>query len=247
MFTHQSNFFIHFNELKVRTFYFLISFISTFFISYLYRIEIFYSISKLFLQHERGFIYTGVLDPFFVYIQLSLFISFVFTFIFSIYIYGFYFFKSFYNRIGRFFFLMIISYYSWVILFYWIWYNFIFRIFFHFFLSYQRLNLNEVMIVSLEATLDRYLYLFFYFIFIYFIIIYIPFILFFIVIYFNNENNLKSIKLRKYLYIFILFIFLFIAPPDLLMQLIFLPIIILFFEIFIYLITFYFVLYNKLR
>ena len=104
MFTHQSNFFIHFNELKVRTFYFLISFISTFFISYLYRIEIFYSISKLFLQHERGFIYTGVLDPFFVYIQLSLFISFVFTFIFSIYIYGFYFFKSFYNRIGRFFF-----------------------------------------------------------------------------------------------------------------------------------------------
>ena len=111
MLENKSNFFIHLNELKVRTFYFVFSFLFTFICSYIYRVEIFYSISKLFLQHERGFIYTGILDPFFVYLQLAFFVSLVFIYPYFVYIYGFYFFKSFYTKIGRFFTLMLFSYY----------------------------------------------------------------------------------------------------------------------------------------
>lgn len=69
----ETNFSIHIQELKYRSIYYLISFVLTFCICFFFKVELFFLISKIFLNYEQGFIYTSLLDPLIIYLKLSFF------------------------------------------------------------------------------------------------------------------------------------------------------------------------------
>ena len=68
---------LHLKYIKLYMFYILLSFIFTFGICYMYNTEILYKISVELLKYEKGFIYTGITDAFFIYLKLSLLLTLI--------------------------------------------------------------------------------------------------------------------------------------------------------------------------
>lgn len=117
---------------------------------------------------------------------------------------------------------------------------------FNFFLKFQNLAPENLVIISLEAKLDEYLTLLSTNMFICLFLSIFP-ILIFINALTININILKEKKLRVQMYFIALIIYAIMTPPDLTLQLLILPFLIIFLEFFIYLITFFSILYNKYR
>lgn len=243
-FVKKLNFIINFLEIKYRIFYYLISFFLTFCICFCFKVELFFLISSIFLSYETGFIYTNLVEPFIIYIKLCFFFSIIFTLPYFIYSILYFFFKSFFNYYTIFYFIYILFIYILTILLFIIIFLIIFPIFLKFIFTYQRSNSFEILELILQATITQYYNFFFYYTIYYLFLITIP-NLFLISMFLNisKKELLFTTKFRTYLYIFTIIIFLFIAPPDFVLQLLFLLPIILLIEIYIYFIYFFAVLY----
>ena len=194
----------HIYELKYRTLYFLISFIFLLIICYFYKIELFFIISKSFLKFNSSFIFTKITEPFLVYLKLIIFFSIINVIWLFFYLYGFFFFKSLYNYQIKFLLIFIFIYYLFIYNFIAIILKFIIPIILNFFLLFERLDLNSLLLIFLEAKIDEYLSFFFLFIFLLIFIIHLPFIFIFIILKYKLFN---IIKIRKYSYILYLFFF----------------------------------------
>lgn len=241
----KSNFFINFIELKYRTFYFLYSLFVTFIVCFFFKIELFFIISNFFLHYKQGFIYTNLLDPIVIYIKLTILFALLLSYPFFIYIYGFFFLKSFYNfylyyYFFYFSFVYLIGFYLFFIIS-----KFFLPFLFAFLISFQRVDEFELLELTLQATITQYYQFFFSYLYIYFILVLIPniFLILTLLNVFSYKHFLQS-KFRKYLYLIIGFFFLLVAPPDFFVQLLILPLVILFLEFFIYLISFLYILYS---
>jgi hypothetical protein len=121
----------------------------------------------------------------------------------------------------------------------------LFPLFLKFVFTYQRANSFETLELVLQATMTQYYNLFFYYILYYLFLILIPnllLILIFLDIF--KKELLFTRKFRVYLYSFVLISFLIFAPPDFIIQLIFLLPILILIEIYLYFIYFFIMLYN---
>lgn len=232
------NLIINISELKIRLFYFVLSFFLTFFASFIYRVELFFFISQFLLKYEEGFIYTSLLEPFIIYLKLSILFTFVFSTPFFIYIFGFFFFKGTYTFYTFYYFYFFVFLYLIAVCFFILISFLVFPFILEFLLSFQRVENFEILQILLQATMNQYFNFFTNYFLIYLFIVFAPnFILFLILIGILNKSFFLSFKFRKYLYLIVLVSFLLFAPPDFLVQLLLLPIVILILEIFIYLTT----------
>jgi len=245
MFFHKKlNFLINLLELKYRIFYYLISFFCTFFICFYFKIELFFLISSIFLFYETGFIYTHLIEPFIIYLKLCFFFSLIITFPYYIYSILYFFYKSFFNYYTLFFFLYTISVYILSLSLFILFFILLFPFFLKFLFTYQRTNSFETLELILQATMSQYYNFFFYYILYYLLLILIP-NLFLVLVFLNifEKELLFTPKFRVYLYSIVFIIFLIFAPPDFIIQLIFLLPILILIEIYIYFIYFFVLLY----
>lgn len=215
MLVYKTNFIINLIELKIRSFYFFYTLFLTFLVCFYYKIELFFLISNFFLQYEKGFIYTSLLDPILIYLKLSILFSFIFTLPVFIYLYGFFFIKSFYTFYLNYFifysFLMyIISFILFLALS-----TLLLPVLLDFLIGFQRNGETVSYVLTLQATITQYYSFFFSYIYFYLILIIIPNI-YLLLIFFNilNRKNFLNHSFRKYLYLIAIFIFLIFAPPD---------------------------------
>ena len=243
-FVKKLNFLINLLELKYRISYYLISFFFTFFTCFYFKVELFFLISSMFLFYETGFIYTSLLEPFIIYIKLSLLFSLLFSFPYYIYSILYFFYKSFSNYYTLFYFIYSIYMYLVSVLLFIFFFILVFPLFLKFIFTYQRVNSFETLELILQATMTQYYNFFFYYILYYCCLILIP-NLFLIFIFLNilKKELLFTRKFRIYLYVFVMLTFLIFAPPDFIIQLIFLVPVLFLIEIYIYFIYFFISLY----
>ncbi len=210
------NFSINLNELKFRIFYSIITFFFTFLICFYYKVELFFIVSSPFLNYKYGFIYTGLMEPFIIYLKISLLFSIIFTLPIYFYNFSFFFFKSFYKYNIVYFGFYIFIFYILALIIYISSFIFIFPVFLEFLFTFQRLNSSEILNLVLQATMLQYYYFFVNYILYIFIIIFIPNV-YLIILFFNftNKDYFYNYNFRKYIYICSLFNFFIIAPPDL--------------------------------
>lgn len=243
-FSKKTNFVINFFELKYRTFYFSLSFIITFLVCFTYKIELFFIISNFFFKYESGFIYTNVLEPFIIYIKLTFFFTSVFVFPIFIYLYGFFFLRSFKMFYVLYFILFNLIIYFFSLFFFIILSMLFLPVFLEFFLKLERQDITTIFELILQATMKEYYNFFIVYFFFYLLIILVPCIfLFSLLLNVFDKSIFVNYIFRKYLYFIIIFIFLLFSPPDFFLQLLFFPIILIILEIFVYFITFLFFLY----
>ena len=89
------NFFV--NEIKIRLIYILISFLFNVFVIFEYKFEVFFLLINPVLKFNYKFIYTGITDLFITYLYFILFMGFLITIPFIVYILSFFILKSIYN------------------------------------------------------------------------------------------------------------------------------------------------------
>lgn len=242
----KSNFMINYIELKYRAIYLLYSAALILWVCFSYRVELFFLISNLFLRYEEGFIYTSLLDPLIIYIKLSFLFLFIIIFPILTYLVGFFVFKSFYTFQTRYLFMYISALYL-VSLFLFIFISKVFLpVIIKFLINFQRLDVHSLLELKLQATITQYYSFFFTYLLIYLMLILIPNV-FLILVLLNILSNQVFLRhtYRKYLYLIIFTLFLLIAPPDIVLQLILIPFLLFFLEIYIYFITFFYKLYNS--
>lgn len=240
----KTNFSINLIEFKYRTIYIFITLLLTFLICFYYKVELFFLISNFFLRFEEGFIYTSLLDPVLIYLKLAFLFSLIFSLPVVIYVYGFFFIKSFYSFYLSFFiFYMLLMYILSFILFLLL-SNLILPILLDFLISFQQLEEFNSYTLTLQATITQYYSFFFSYLYLFILLILIPNIyLSLIFTAIISKKNFLSNQFRKYLYLVVVLIFLLFAPPDFWLQLMILPLIFIILEIYIYIITFLYILY----
>jgi sec-independent protein translocase protein TatC len=244
MLEQKSNFAINLIELKYRSFYSFISLFTTFLVCFYFKIELFFLISNFFLKFESGFIYTSLLDPILIYLKLAFLFAIIFSLPVLIYMYGFFFIKSFYS-----FYLHFFIFYSFLV------YLLTFFLFLglsnsvlpellDFLVSFQRVNVIGSYSLLLQATITQYYVFFFSYLYMFLLLIAVPNVyLLFLFVGFSSKKSFLSDKFRKYLYLAVILLFLMFAPPDFWVQIMMLPFIFFILEIYIYVITFLYVLY----
>ena len=240
----KTNFFINLIELKYRTIYVGLTVLLTFVVCFYYKVELFFLISNYFLRLEEGFIYTSLLDPILIYLKLAFLFSLIFSIPAVIYIYGFFFIKAFYSFYLYFFvFYLLLMYVLSFILFIFL-SNLVLPILLDFLIGFQQVEGLNSYSLTLQATITQYYSFFFTYLYLFIILILIPNIyLSLIFLGVISKENFLSNKFRKYLYLIVVLIFLLFAPPDFWIQLMVLPLIFIMLEVYIYIITFLYVLY----
>lgn len=236
------NFLINLNELKLRSVYFLISFVLLFIVNFNYSLELVYLSSKFFLDLGQKFIYTSLLDPLYIYLKLSFFYSLIFVQPVFFYLFIYFFLKGFNNFYVLYLFSYSLIIYFLTLLGFLVISFFCFPFLFKFLLNFQLNNPSEELNLILQATIVQYFNFYLFFIYFY-ILISILFVFLFFLVFFGiiSPQTYFNYTFRKYLYGFFFVIFLLIAPPDFFMQIFLLPFFILFFEIYIFVNTFFLV------
>jgi len=224
---------IYLEELKNRFILLLLTVISTFLISYWYKEIILFLVVNPSYQNSANlnnfyFIFTDVIEIFYVYLQLSWFICFQFLFLYIIYHLVIFFspalfFKEFkfLSEVSSFIFLI------WIFLINLL--NFlIIPLFWDFFLSFQGAKDDYVINLHFEAKLMEYLYFYFnlYYLFMSYLNI---FVIMFFLFYHVIENLRLLKKIRKIVYFTLILVSTFLSPPDIISQFM-----LSFFTIFIY-------------
>lgn len=241
------NFNLNIFELRFRIIYSLVCLLLTFLICFEFKIELFYFISKPFLLFKKEFIYINILGPIFIYLKLSFWFSFLVSFPFLYYNFVSFFFKAFYFTIIKLYTIFVgVSLLINLML-----YSIIYIIFIDFFLillfSFERSDITRMFQLHVETTIHQYFYFFNFIIFIYLIILIIPSIFFIILIKIKKQNyNKINNSFRKYAYFILFLLVLLLSPPDIIIQLLIYFIIILYFELYIYLLLFFYQSYCEL-
>ena len=214
----------HLTDLRIKTFYLILSYIVTFVICFGYRVNILLGISKFFVILNKKFIFTKISTGFWVYLKLSMITALILIIPIFIYFLILFLLKGIFTyQIKIFSFITVISFLfiggALSLL-----YNYLFPYILFFFLSFE--SKLEVLTITLEARLDQYLNFVIFFFLSMLILLFVPMLLLFIHLYFKS-----NISIRKQLYIPLIFCFILFAPPDIMIQLFVFPFFIVFSEI----------------
>jgi sec-independent protein translocase protein TatC len=212
----------HIKELKYRLTYVLFSTILTFFIAYSYSLELFYFFAKPLINlkvnnFEYSLIYTDITEAFFTYLNLSLYISFTFSFLFLIHQLIYFLIPGLYHKEFLFINKIKILIYFCFILSILITYFFMLPLIWHFFISNDTSNTISSMNIHFEGKLNEYVFILLRVFFSIICVFISPLILFVWV-------KLKIISLnilvnqRKIAFILIFFFGALLSPPDVISQ-----------------------------
>lgn len=236
-----SNIKINILELKIRIIYIFFSFLSTFIIFFNYKIELFFFITKDFLNKKNQFVYTNLLDPIYIYIKLTLIFSIFFCIPVITYFIITFLFKGLYNFYIKTIMTIIICYYFNNIFILYFCYTKFLPILLNFLIELEKKNTNTFQLLLLPTGID-YLKLFIDFLLFFhfsFLIINIFFLL-------SKFLSLEILNNKKYVYLITFIIFLIIAPPDFFVQINIFPILIIIIELSIYLNLFFFNIFKNI-
>lgn len=245
----KSNFLINWIELKFRIIYIFFSWFINFCLCFYYKIELFYFISKFLINLNKKFIYIHLLDPIIIFLKLSILISFLLTLPIIIYNILFFISKSLHQFYVFFFVIFFFTLFNLMIFFFTYCYIIILPIIIIFLTSFEQVSEVDILQLSLNPTINHYFAFFFSFLS-FFLLLFIILSFFFLLslIYINDSIFINNFFFRKYLYGVISILFIFFAPPDITIQIIIFPVLIIFLELIIYFFNFWyhvFWLYNK--
>lgn len=230
--------FLHnFYELKLRFYYILCTFITTFITCYFLCDNILYILTNSIFKYMKSqrFIYTNLIEIFSINLKISFIFSFIFLiFVLVVHLY-LYFFNALYIFEQQLFKKLLVYNFIIIICILFIFYYYIVPYAWTFFLYYEN---NLLFPLHFEAKLTSYLNFLLSVllnIFIIFQSIFL-FISFFII---NNKINLNFLRKRKFIYTIFLLLGTLLTPPDVISQMLFLIIFIIFYEIFLFIIIYY--------
>ena len=231
-------FHLHLLELKYNFFIFLTIFFSIFLISYFFSDQLIYLLVTNLLNKNmlKYFIFTNITEIFFTNIFISIFISIFLTIQLTILLIWFFLSKGLYKFENLIFIKFFLFYFCFNLLIINLIFNMIIPNLWSFFLDLNFTNLY-ILTIYFEPKINTY----FNFIFISFFYIFLIFLYFFFLFYliFNNFFNIKIfINLRKFFYLKIILLIALITPPDILNQLFLTLLFLIFFEIFIYILSY---------
>jgi sec-independent protein translocase protein TatC len=240
--------FSYFIEIKNRSILLFISWVSTFYICYLYKEILLFVFIKpsliLYKINNLYFITTNITEIFSTYINLASFISNQIFFLHFLYHLINFIFPGLYiiekNNLKQIIFIFLVFWIFSIIFLYYI----IFPFSWNFFFNFQQNISNNQLHLYFEAKLSEYLNFFMFLLKLSTLNCQIFTILF---IYINNiKNNLNIIKkYKKFIYLFIFFTATLLTPPDVFSQLFLGMFMVFFYEIFIILIIFKNIKFNK--
>lgn len=220
----------HLLEIKYRCLYIMYSIILTSIISYQYKEEIFYILSK---PLGKSFIYTDVIEAFTTYIKMSLMTGIYFSYPILLYhfwsfiIPGLYLFEKKIYRI-----IILISIFLFLIAST-TGYYILFPIAYAFFLDFQRIGPDKVYNIELQAKIHEYLLFNTKLLISLGLCFQLPIIIFFIW-NINPRISLWLTKQRRFIYVLSFILAAILSPPDILSQIIIGIPLIIFFEISIF-------------
>jgi len=212
----------HIKELKYRFIYVFLSTILTFNVGYYYSLELFYFFAKPLINlkidnFEYSLIYTDITEAFFTYLNLSIYISFIFSFFLLIHQTIYFlipglFVKEviFINKLKK----IVIIFFLISIL---ITYFFMIPLIWHFFISNDTSNTISSMNIHFEGKLNEYVFILFRVFFSIFFIFISPLLLFILVKLSVISLNIL-INQRKISFTTIFFFSALLSPPDIISQ-----------------------------
>ena len=204
----------HWRITRVLLFFFMCSFLISFFICLYYHNELLFFLSKPFLLLQKRLIFTHISTGFWVSLMTAFWFTVLVETPFFVYCILLFFSKAVYRYKLYFYslFLLVTMFLLWCLFF--VLYSWVLPLFLSFFLSFE--NPSTVLRVALEARLDQYLT--FLTLLLIFLIgwMLIPLVLLSLRIY--TRDRLSWLFLRKICYTLLLSFFLLIAPPDLFLQ-----------------------------
>jgi len=218
-------FFHHILEAKYRLVYIGLASILSFLVSYLYRIELVYLISKPFLDFHRKFIFLDLTEALYTMIYISAAISFIVVLPFVIYQFWAFFIPSTYSgeraRFKKFLWIFFVVFLFELLFIYF----FIFPLLCGFFMSFEIKSTQDTLLehypsiwsVELAPRLSTYFQYTLHFFLIILCLFQIPFL--FIILYSKGLVDTYSLcKKRKYVFFSCLLIAASVSPPDVLSQ-----------------------------
>jgi sec-independent protein translocase protein TatC len=222
MFNHNISILKHVKELKYRSAYIFLSTILNFALSYYYSLELLYFFAKplinLKIDHFKySLIYTNITEAFFTYLNISLYISSIFSFFFLIHQIIYFVIPGLYFKESLFLIQFKRNIYLFCIISILITYFFFIPIMWNFFLSNDNSNTISSMSIHFEGKLDEYIFLLFKVFFSIFCIFISPLLLF-ILIKFKILYLRTLINKRNISFILIFFFCALISPPDIISQ-----------------------------
>lgn len=241
----------HINELKLRFLYSLFSLIITLFVSYIYKFELLYLITRPFLELQQKFIFVDLTEALYTIIRICICITLILIILYVVYQLWSFFIPSCYSSerllINKFlviFFVLLILEISCI-------YFLIFPKIFEFLSSFQITNsLSEnslsnnfiinkhlatsLLTIELSARIESYVQLILRISI--FILIFFQIPLLFIILYYNQLCNGYDLCInRKIVFFFCILFSAFISPPDVLTQFFIILIFSILFEFLIFL------------
>lgn len=221
-------FFYHWQDLKIKLYFLVFSFLSTFFISFFFKLEVFYFLGDVFIQFSKNIIFTKLSAGFWVYFKLGIWSTIFFIIPLILYFTFLYLLKGFNDYQSKLLFLVILGFF---IFYFSIIASSLYTLFpflFSFFLSFE--NPSGLIPLYLEARFDQYLsFLSGYFLLLIWILLVPTTLLLFNYLF----HQFKS--LRKLIYCIFFISFLFIAPPDFFLQFFFFILVIILTELLFFL------------
>lgn len=211
----KSAIYYHIKELKLRIFYLTISFLCTFFSCYYYSFEMIYLFVKPFLAYEKNFIFTDLTEAFYTTIKLNFIISIYLLIPFLIYQFWCFIIPSSFLKERKkynFFFLSIFVLFNLSLIFV---YFLLLPELYKFLLNFQ-VNTN-FMTIQLEARIYSYVELACKIFFFSSLLFQMP-ITFFLAFKYGFLNTNFLVENRAKIFFVNLFLAAFIAPPDVLIQ-----------------------------
>ena len=222
MFSYKISILTHIEEIKYRITYVFLSAIMTFVIAYSYSLELFYFFAKplinLKIDHfEYSLIYTDITEAFFTYLNLSLYISFTFSFLFLIHQIVYFLIPGLYIREVIFINNVKRTVYFFCFLSTLITYFFMIPLIWHFFINNDTSNTISSMNIHFEGKLNEYVFVLIR-VFFSILFIFISPILLFILVRLKVISLNILINQRKISFITIFFLSALLSPPDIISQ-----------------------------
>lgn len=223
----------YFKEFWFKLIYSFCLFIVLFFVCYLYIDVLIYLLAKHLLLNidSSKFFFSNVSQLFWLYLKISLSISFIISIPFIGFNCILFFFESLTNKQQKYFWFCLLGFFFCYYSFIYFLYNFVIPQILIFFLKF---NLeSEILTIHFEAKIEEY------FNFILEITIFLG-VFFFIVIFLIFLNLLEILedrfifKYKRHIYIFFFIISLLLSPPDFFLQLLYILFIVIFFECFFF-------------
>ena len=232
--------FIHYlNELKYRILYCFFSFFINFLVLFFYLKELLFIVVTPLVNINRNdsfsyFIFTDMLDIFFIYIKIILVLGFVTIFPLVLIQLWFFLVEGLYNYEKIFLLKFLIFFIIFLINIYFFLYTYLIPLIWLFFINFELTTDNSLFGIYYEAHISDYVNLMLYIFYIFFCLILIPVLMIFL-LYFNFVEVNFFMLYRKYLIIIFFILGGILSPSDIFSQ-----IIISFFIFFIYEIVIFF-------